>query len=89
VLIHIFIPMHQVIVELDDRMFERLNRVAPPRNRKRSDFIREAIRRALDERVDEQMERAYRQAPQAAEEADLDPTTWEPVKFARKKRTAR
>ena len=44
-------PMQQVLVELDDRTMARLNRVAPPRARKRSEFIREAIRRALNERL--------------------------------------
>jgi metal-responsive CopG/Arc/MetJ family transcriptional regulator len=44
-------PMQQVLVELDDRTMARLNRVAPPSARKRSEFIREAIRRALNERL--------------------------------------
>ena len=81
--------MHQVIVELDDGIIERLNRVAPPSARKRSEFIREAIRKALDERLEQEMERAYRDAPQEAIESDLDPETWEAVRFAKKKRKAR
>lgn len=70
--------MNQVIIELDDRTLARLNRVAPPRARKRSEFIREAIRRALNERLEADMERAYSAQPQEAEPTlDLDPATWE------------
>ena len=78
--------MNQVIIELDDRTLSRLNQVAPPKARKRSEFIREAIRRALDERMEEQMERAYRQTPQDSTEVDLDPATWEPVVRATRKK---
>ncbi len=74
--------MNQVLVELDEETLRRLNAVAPPRARKRSEFIREAIRRALDRLVEEQMEEAYRRAPQDSAEVDLDPSTWEPVRFA-------
>ena len=70
--------MHQVIIELDSRTMERLNRVAPARERKRSAFIREAIRRALDEEAELLMERAYREQPQDVAETDLDPATWAP-----------
>ena len=70
--------MNQVIIELDDRTMARLNRVAPPRARKRSEFIREAIRRALNERLEADMERAYAAQPQESEPTlDLDPATWE------------
>jgi predicted transcriptional regulator len=80
--------MKQVIVELDDRTMARLNRVAPPKARKRSEFIREAIRRALNERLEQDMERAYREQPQDGAETDLDPATWEaaPAKTTRAKR---
>ncbi len=79
--------MQQVIVELDDRTMVRLNRVAPPSARKRSEFIREAIRRALNERLEQDMERAYRLQPQLSEDVDLDPSTWEAA--PRKKKAKR
>jgi predicted transcriptional regulator len=78
--------MNQVIVELDDRTLTRLNRVAPPTARKRSDFIRQAILRALDAKLDDSMERAYREVPQEAMESDLDPLTWAPRSVDRKKK---
>jgi delta-aminolevulinic acid dehydratase/porphobilinogen synthase len=39
----------QVIIELDKAMSEDLERVAPSRDRRRSEFIRAAIRKALDQ----------------------------------------
>jgi Arc/MetJ-type ribon-helix-helix transcriptional regulator len=81
--------MHQVIVELDDRTLARLNRVAPPSARKRSEFIREAIRKALNARLEEDMERAYRKQPQDSAEPDVDPATWEAAPAPRKERAKR
>jgi Arc/MetJ-type ribon-helix-helix transcriptional regulator len=78
--------MNQVLVELDDDTLRRLNDVAPPRARKRSELIREAIRRALDRHLEQQMEEAYQRQPQDPTEGDLDPDTWEPVHFATSKR---
>ena len=76
--------MQQVIVELDDRTIARLNRVAPPSARKRSEFIREAIRRALNELLEQEMERAYRRQPQDGADLDIDPSTWESAPRKRK-----
>jgi predicted transcriptional regulator len=78
--------MNQVLVELDDDPLRRLNDVAPPRARKRSEFIREAIRRALDRHLEQQMTEAYHRQPQDAAEVDLDRKTWEPIHFATSKR---
>lgn len=66
----------QVIVELDSATSAELERIAPSRNRKRSDFIRAAIRRALDEAAEKKMAEAYRQHPDSAT-PPLDPRTWE------------
>lgn len=83
------VSMQQVIVELDDRTIARLNRVAPPRARKRSEFIREAIRRALNERLEQDMERAYRLQPQEDADLDVDPSTWETAPRKKEKKKAR
>ena len=64
--------MAQVLVEIDEITLKRLNEVASPRDRQRSEFIRDAIRRALDRCAEEQMERAYRRMPQDSTEPDLD-----------------
>ena len=88
-LVYKIVHVNQVIIELDDRMLERLNQVAPPKARKRSEFIREAIRRALDARLEERMEIAYRNHPQASTEDDVDPETWEGARFPKKRGTGR
>ncbi len=86
--VYSFVLMHQVIIEVDDRTLERLNRVAPARARKRSEFIREAIRRALNERLEQEMEAAYRTQPQDGQDPDVDPQTWEPAPSRKRKRRA-
>lgn len=77
--------MQQVRVGLDDRTIARLNQVAPL-SRKRSEFIREAIRRALNERLEQDMERAYRHQPQQHVEIGVDPSTWEAAPRKKKPR---
>ncbi len=78
--------VHQVIVELDAATLKRLNAVAPPKARRRSEFIRSAIRRALDALLETDMEHAYRLHPQDDVEADLDPTTWEAAPTRKKRK---
>ncbi|MBL8949437.1 MAG: ribbon-helix-helix protein, CopG family [Myxococcaceae bacterium] len=77
--------MHQVIIELDDATITRLNKVAPARARKRSEFIREAIRRALNEVLERDMERAYREQPDRRAEPAFDAETWEPAPKRRRR----
>ncbi len=77
--------MNQVIVELDHRTMQRLNAIAPAKARRRSEFIREAIRRALDAVAEAEMEAAYRLQPQADEDLDLS-ETWEPAPKRKKAR---
>ena len=84
-LLHIVLYM-QVLIDLDGAMVRRLNKVAPPQKRKRSEFIREAIRRALNERLEEDMDRAYRENPPRRAEPPFDPATWEHRPVRRRKR---
>jgi len=81
--------MQQVIVELDDATLRRLDKVAPAKARKRSEFIREAIRRALNEALELEMERAYRVHPPSAEEPPFDPDAWEPRRSVAPRRKKR
>jgi hypothetical protein len=80
--------MQQIIVELDDETVRRLNKVAPPRQRKRSEFIREAIRKALNARIEAEMEEAYRLQPDDYEPLLLA-ETWEKPRPARRKKSRR
>jgi predicted transcriptional regulator len=77
--------MKQLLVELDDDVAARLEQVAPSRSRRRSEFIRTAIRRALWELEEQATAEAYRRTPDAAGEAYVDSRAWEPPA----KRTAR
>jgi hypothetical protein len=66
----------QLIVELDEPLARELERVAPARSRRRSAFVRAALRRALDELVEARMADAYRARPDV-EPAHFDPRLWE------------
>jgi hypothetical protein len=66
----------QLIVELDEALARELERVAPPRSRRRSSFVRTALRRALDELAEARMAAAYKARPDL-EPAHFDPRLWE------------
>jgi hypothetical protein len=66
----------QLIVELDEPLARELERAAPARSRRRSIFVRAALRRALDELGDRRMTEAYRAQPDV-EPAHFDPRLWE------------
>ncbi len=70
--------MKQVLVEISEDMAALLEQVAPARSRRRSAFVREAIRRALDAELEKQTEEAYRRMPQSLDPYYFDPAEWEP-----------
>ena len=72
----------QLIVELDEPLAKELERAAPARSRRRSSFVRAALRRALDELAEKRMAEAYQARPDV-EPAHFDPRVWE-VKTVRK-----
>lgn len=76
---HMLVDMKQILVELDEETAKRLEKVAPARSRRRSQFIREAVRRLLDELEERRMAEAYRRQPET-EPAFFDPRAWEPWK---------
>ena len=78
----------QILVEIDAETAERLERAAPARSRRRSAFIREAIRRALWELEERETRAAYLRDPAAKEGAWPEPP-WEPWTAAEPKRRPR
>jgi Arc/MetJ-type ribon-helix-helix transcriptional regulator len=78
IVLYIFEHMKALIVELDNEMAAKLERVAPGRSRQRSDFIRNAIRRALWEIEEQATAEAYRHQPDS-EDAYFNPDVWEPA----------
>jgi predicted transcriptional regulator len=78
--------MKQLLIELDDDVAARLEEVAPGRSRRRSEFIRNAIRRALWDLEEHATAEAYRRTPDAPE-AYVDADAWEAP--ARRRRRVR
>lgn len=78
----------QLIVELDEPLARELERAAPARSRRRSSFVRAALRRALDELAESRMTEAYTAQPDA-EPAHFDPRLWEGGAGARPSRRKR
>jgi hypothetical protein len=64
--------MKQMLIEIDDRSARDLERVAPARERRRSEFVRLAIRRALDLALDRETREAYRKQPLGGGDDDLE-----------------
>jgi predicted transcriptional regulator len=81
--------MKQLLIEIDEEMATQLERVAPTRSRRRSEFIRAAIRRALWELEERATAQAYARQPDTATEAYLDATVWETSPRSRPRRRRR
>ena len=69
--------MKQILVELDDAMAARLEKVAPARSRRRSQFVRSALSKALWDLEEQATAEAYRRQPDSAEDSYFDPSEWE------------
>jgi len=79
----------QMLIEIDEGLAQRLERVAPARSRKRSDFVRAAIQKALWELEERATAQAYARHPDSEVDAYLDASAWEPgheVKRPRRRR---
>jgi hypothetical protein len=81
--------MKQLLLEVDDEIAARLERVAPARSRQRSEFLRNAIRQALWELEERATAQAYARQPDVPTDTHWDPATWEPVKAAPRKKKPR
>jgi predicted transcriptional regulator len=62
--------MPSILIELDDATYEALDRVAPAAKRKRTEFVREAVKAAVRKQEYAKMREAYRRQPDSATEAD-------------------
>jgi Arc/MetJ-type ribon-helix-helix transcriptional regulator len=69
--------MKQVIVEVDDETAAKLESVASGKSRKRSEFIRAAVRRALWELEERKTREAYLREPDSAVDVYIEPAVWE------------
>ena len=69
--------MKQLLVEIDESTFKKLEQIAPARSRRRSAFIRAAIQKAILEDFERATAEAYRKVPDSADDAWFDPAVWE------------
>ena len=69
--------MKQLLIEVDDDVLTKLELVAPGRARRRSEFIRNAIRRALWELEERATAEAYGRQPDSSMDAYVDAHAWE------------
>ena len=70
--------MKQILVEIDDDLVERLEKVAPPRSRRRSEFVRNAIRQAIWDLEEQATAEAYRRQADSECDSYLTSSVWEP-----------
>ncbi len=70
--------MKQLLVEIDEDTFKKLEQIAPARSRRRSAFIRAAIHKAIYEERERATAEAYRGTPDSAADAWFDARVWEP-----------
>jgi len=68
--------MKTLRVEIDDELAVRLERVAPARSRRRSEFVRVAVLKALWEAEEQAAAEAYARQSDSLHTA-FDPTVWE------------
>jgi predicted transcriptional regulator len=81
--------MKQLLVEVDEATFRKLEEIAPARSRRRSAFIRTAIQKAIVEEQERATADAYRRVPDSADDAWFDPRVWEPKPPAYRRRRRR
>jgi predicted transcriptional regulator len=62
--------MPSILIELDDATYKALDRVAPAAKRKRTQFVRDAVKTAIRKQENARMREAYRKQPDSAAEAD-------------------
>ena len=73
---YILQPMKSLLIEVDDELAGRLERVAPARSRRRSEFVRAAILKALCEAEEQATAEAYARQPDSPDVA-FDAAVWE------------
>jgi predicted transcriptional regulator len=59
-----------ILIQLDDATFKALNQVAPAAKRKRTEFVRQAVREAIRKAEFSRIREAYIRQPDSAADAD-------------------
>jgi hypothetical protein len=71
---HIIFHMKQLLIQLDDRTALELEKIAPGRSRKRSEFLRKVIARAVQDTLEAGTRAAYAKWPDIP--PPFDPAEW-------------
>ena len=66
--------MKQILIQLDDRTANQLEKIAPGKSRKRSEFLRRVIARAVQETIEASTRAAYTKWPDI--QPAFDPAEW-------------
>lgn len=62
--------MPSILVQLDEATYQALDRIAASAKRKRTQFIRDAVKAAIRQQECRHMREAYRKYPDSARQAD-------------------
>lgn len=62
--------MQSILISMDDATLEALNRIAPPGERKRMRFLREAVRKAVLAEMEQRARAGYEVLPDSEADAD-------------------
>lgn len=62
--------MPSILIQLDDATFRALNHVAPAAKRRRTEFIRQAVKEAIRTQEFARMKEAYLKQPDSVADAD-------------------
>jgi predicted transcriptional regulator len=62
--------VHSILIHLDDATYKALNHVAPAAKRRRTEFIRQAVKEAIRRQEYARIREAYRKQPDSVAEAD-------------------
>jgi predicted transcriptional regulator len=62
--------MRSILVQIDEPTYRALSKIAPAAKRRRSRFIREAVRKAILDAEEERIRQAYLAQPDSADDAD-------------------
>ena len=62
--------MPSILIQPDEATYKALDRIAPSAKRKRTQFIRDAVKAAIRKQEYAEMREAYRKHPDSASEAD-------------------
>ena len=62
--------MPSILIQLDDGTYKALNQIAPAAKRKRTEFIRQAVKEAIRKQEYERIREAYRKQPDSAAGGD-------------------